>query len=77
MREIRFEEVVIIVIDEKIKFEKKDLKIEDIIIREGSEKVIDLKKWDMIEERKMVMEDIYEKKERIMKKVRGIREVKI
>ena len=49
LRAIRFAEVVIIVLDATIPFEKQDLQIADLIIREGRALVIAFNKWDLIE----------------------------
>ena len=50
LRAIRFAEVVIIVIDATIPFEKQDLQIADLIVREGRALVIAFNKWDLIED---------------------------
>ena len=49
LRAIRFAEVVIVVFDATIPFEKQDLQIADLIIREGRALVIAFNKWDLIE----------------------------
>ncbi|MCF6320952.1 MAG: ribosome biogenesis GTPase Der, partial [Rhizobiaceae bacterium] len=46
LRAIQFAEVVIIVFDATIPFEKQDLQISDLIIREGRAPVIAINKWD-------------------------------
>ena len=51
LRAIRFAEIVIIVLDATIPFEKQDLQIADLIIREGRAPVIAFNKWDLIEDR--------------------------
>ena len=51
LRAIRFAEVVIIVLDATIPFEKQDLQIADLIVREGRAPVIAFNKWDLIEDR--------------------------
>src|SRR5690606_18264979 len=54
LRAIRFAEVVIIVLDATVPFEKQDLQIADLIIREGRAPVIAFNKWDLIEDRQAV-----------------------
>ena len=49
LRAIRFAEVVIVVLDATIPFEKQDLQLADLIIREGRALVIAFNKWDLIE----------------------------
>ncbi|AIJ68721.1 ribosome biogenesis GTPase Der [Brucella suis] len=77
LRAIRFAEVVIIVLDATIPFEKQDLQIADLIIREGRAPVIAFNKWDLIEDRQMVLADLYEKTARLLPQVRGLRAVPI
>ncbi|MCO4318531.1 ribosome biogenesis GTPase Der [Phyllobacterium sp. 21LDTY02-6] len=77
LRAIRFAEVVIIVLDATIPFEKQDLQIADLIIREGRAPVIAFNKWDLVENRQMVLADLREKTDRLLPQVRGIRAVPI
>ena len=77
LRAIRFAEVVIIVLDATIPFEKQDLQIADLIIREGRAPVIAFNKWDLVENRQMVLADLREKTERLLPQIRGIRAVPI
>ncbi|GAB1581218.1 ribosome biogenesis GTPase Der [Phyllobacterium phragmitis] len=77
LRAIRFAEVVIIVFDATIPFEKQDLQIVDLVIREGRAPVIAFNKWDLIENRQEVLADLREKTERLLPQVRGIRAVTI
>ena len=46
---IRFAEVVIVLIDAQTPFEEQDIRITDLVEREGRAIVIGLNKWDMIE----------------------------
>ena len=68
---------MIIVLDATIPFEKQDLQIADLIIREGRAPIIAFNKWDLIEDRQMVLADLYEKTARLLPQVRGIRAVPI
>ncbi|HET7411520.1 MAG TPA: ribosome biogenesis GTPase Der, partial [Pararhizobium sp.] len=77
LRAIRFAEVVVIVLDATIPFEKQDLQIADLVIREGRAAVLAFNKWDMIEDRQAVLADLREKTERLLPQVRGIRAVPI
>jgi GTPase len=49
LRAVRFAEVVVLMIDAQHKFEEQDLRIADLIEREGRALVIAISKWDMIE----------------------------
>ncbi len=77
LRAIRFAEVVVVVLDAQIPFEKQDLQIADLIIREGRAPVIAFNKWDMIEDRQQALADLREKTDRLLPQVRGIRAVPI
>ena len=75
LRAIRFAEVVIIVFDATISFEKQDLQIADLVIREGRAPVIAFNKWDLIDNRQELLAELREKTERLLPQVRGIRAV--
>jgi GTP-binding protein len=77
LRAIRFAEVVIIVLDATIPFEKQDLQIADLIIREGRAPVIAFNKWDMIEDRQAVLAGLREMAERLLPQVRGLQAVPV
>src|SRR5437660_680668 len=48
LRAVRFAEVVVLVIDAQNKFEEQDLRIADLIEREGRALVIAVNKWDLM-----------------------------
>ncbi|WP_208434893.1 GTPase, partial [Bartonella taylorii] len=48
LRAISFAEVVVIVFDATAPFEKQDLQIADLVIREGRAPLIAFNKWDLI-----------------------------
>lgn len=77
LRAIRFAETVVIVFDATIPFEKQDLQIVDLVLREGRAAVIAFNKWDMIEDRQAVLADLREKTDRLLPQARGIRAVTI
>jgi GTP-binding protein len=77
LRAIRFAEVVIIVLDATIPFEKQDLQIADLIVREGRAPVIAFSKWDLIEDRQRVLAELREKTDRLLPQVRGIQAVPV
>jgi GTP-binding protein len=64
LRAIRFAEIVIIVLDATIPFEKQDLQIADLIIREGRAPVIAFNKWDLIDNPQQLLAELREKTER-------------
>ena len=48
LRAIRFAEVVVLMMDAQIRFEEQDLRIADLIEREGRALVIAINKWDLV-----------------------------
>lgn len=77
LRAIRFAEIVIIVLDATIPFEKQDLQIADLIIREGRAPVIAFNKWDLIDNPQELLAELREKTERLLPQVRGIQAVTV
>lgn len=77
LRAIRFAEVVVVVLDSTIPFEKQDLQIVDLIVREGRAPVIAFNKWDLIEDRQAELASLREKTERLLPQIRGIRAVPV
>ena len=75
LRAIQFAEVVIIVFDATISFEKQDLQIVDLIVREGRAPVIAFNKWDLVKDRQKTLEMLREKTARLLPQVRGIQTV--
>ena len=74
---IRFAEIVIIVLDATIPFEKQDLQIADLIVREGRAPVIAFNKWDLIDHPQELLAELREKTERLLPQVRGIQAVPV
>jgi GTP-binding protein len=72
LRAIRFAEVVILLLDATIPFEKQDLHIADLIAREGRAIVIGLNKWDLVEDRTKVWADLRETCDRLLPQIRGV-----
>ena len=77
LRAIRFAEIVVIVFDATIPFEKQDLTIADLIIREGRAPVLAFNKWDLIENRQELLTELREKTTRLLPQVRGLQAVTI
>ena len=68
---------MVIVFDATIPFEKQDLQIVDLIVREGRAPIIAFNKWDLIDDRQAVLADLREKTGRLLPQIRGIRAVPI
>lgn len=71
IRAVKFAEVVVILLDVTIPFEKQDLSIVDLVEREGRAVVIGLNKWDLIEDRGGKLAELREKCDRLLPQVRG------
>jgi GTP-binding protein len=71
-RAIQYAEVVIIMFDATMPFEKQDMHIVDQIIKEGRAPVIAFNKWDLIDDRQKVLKDLHEKAERLLPQVKGL-----
>jgi len=77
LRSIRFAETVVIVFDATIPFEKQDLQLVDLVLREGRAAVLAFNKWDLVEDTQAVLADLREKTDRLLPQARGIRAVPI
>lgn len=77
LRAIRFAEVVIIVLDATIPFEKQDLQIADLIAREGRAPVIAFNKWDLIDTPQETLAALREATTRLLPQLRGIQAVTV
>jgi len=77
LRAVRFAEVVIVVFDATIPFEKQDLQIADLIIREGRAPVIAFSKWDLVEDQQALLKELREKADRLLPQARGLRTVPV
>ncbi|WP_062204690.1 ribosome biogenesis GTPase Der [Aureimonas sp. AU12] len=77
LRAIKYAEVVVVVLDVTIPFEKQDLSIADLIAREGRAPVLAFNKWDLVEDRQAVLADLREKTDRLLPQLRGVKAVTI
>ncbi|WP_112663617.1 ribosome biogenesis GTPase Der [Microvirga flavescens] len=71
LRAVRFAEVVIVLLDATIPFEKQDLSIVDLIEQEGRALVIGLNKWDLVADQPGLLKDLKEKAHRLLPQVKG------
>ncbi|WP_374308321.1 ribosome biogenesis GTPase Der [Methylocella sp.] len=71
LRAIKFAEVVVLLLDATIPFEKQDLTLADLVEREGRALVIGLNKWDLIEHRGAKLSELKEEAARLLPQVKG------
>ncbi|MDB5593193.1 MAG: der [Hyphomicrobiales bacterium] len=71
VRAVKFAEVVVVLLDATIPFEKQDLTIVDLVAREGRALVIGLNKWDLVNDQAKLQE-LREEADRLLPQVRGM-----
>src|ERR671921_67315 len=71
LRAVRFAEIVVVLLDATIPFEKQDLSIVDLVEQEGRALVIGLNKWDLVADQPGLLKDLKEKATRLLPQVRG------
>jgi GTPase len=69
---IRFAEVVILLIDATVAFEEQDLRIADLIEREGRALVLGINKWDLKEAAPGAIAKLHEEADRLLAQVKGV-----
>ncbi|WP_298352151.1 ribosome biogenesis GTPase Der [Rhodoblastus sp.] len=72
LRAVKFAEVVVVLLDATIPFEKQDLTIVDLVAREGRAPVIGLNKWDLIEDKGPKLIELREEADRLLPQTRGV-----
>ena len=72
LRSIQYAEVVVLLLDATMPFEKQDLALADLVEREGRALVIAVNKWDLIEDKQKVLADLREACDRLLPQVRGV-----
>jgi GTP-binding protein len=71
LRAVRFSEVVVLLLDSAIPFEKQDLTIADLAAREGRAVVIALGKWDAVDDPGTRLAKLREEAERLLPQIKG------
>jgi GTP-binding protein len=72
LRSIQYAEIVVLLLDATIPFEKQDLQLADLVEREGRALVIAVNKWDLIEDKNKALADLREECERLLPQLRGV-----
>jgi GTP-binding protein len=71
LRAAKFAEVVVLLLDATIPFEKQDLTLADLAEREGRALVIGVNKWDLIEAKGSKLSELREEAARLLPQVKG------
>jgi GTP-binding protein len=69
---IRFAEVVVVLIDSQTPFEEQDIRIADLVEREGRAIVIAVNKWDLVEREPGAMSRLRAEVDRILPQIKGV-----
>jgi GTP-binding protein len=77
LRSIQYAEIVVLLLDATIPFEKQDLQLADLVEREGRGLVIAVNKWDLVEDKNKALADLREACERLLPQLRGVQLVTI
>ncbi len=72
LRAIQFAEIVVLLLDAEAPFEKQDLQIADLILREGRALVVAVNKWDLVENKDEAARAIREQAERTLAQAPGV-----
>ena len=77
IRAVKFAEVVVLLLDATIPFEKQDLTLADLAEREGRAVVIGLNKWDLIENKSLMAQQLRAEADRLLPQLRGVRVIPV
>src|SRR3954452_368790 len=72
LRAVRFAEVVVLMMDSQNKFEEQDLRIADLIEREGRALVIAVNKWDLVERQPGQIGGLRTEVDHLLPQVKGV-----
>lgn len=71
LRAVRFAEVVVLMMDAERRFEEQDLRIADLVAREGRALVIAINKWDLVDKKGGMISELRADADRLLPQVRG------
>jgi GTP-binding protein len=71
LRAVRFAEVVVVVMDAQNRFEEQDLRLADLVEREGRALVLAINKWDLMERAPSAIGKLRETADHLLPQVRG------
>jgi GTPase len=77
LRAVRFAEVVVLLLDATIPFERQDLTLADLVEQEGRALVIGLNKWDLIDNKSDRARELRAEADRLLPQLRGARVIPV
>jgi GTP-binding protein len=77
LRAVRFAEVVVLLLDATIPFEKQDLTIADLVEREGRALVVGLNKWDLVDDKSGKAQQLRAEADRLLPQLKGTRVIPV
>jgi GTP-binding protein len=77
LRAVRFAEVVLLLLDATIPFERQDLTLADLVEQEGRALVIGLNKWDLIDNKSDKARELRAEADRLLPQLRGTRVIPV
>jgi GTP-binding protein len=77
LRAVRFAEVVVLLLDATIPFERQDLTLADLVEQEGRALVIGLNKWDLIDNKSDKARELRAEADRLLPQLRGTRVIPV
>ncbi|MBV8763856.1 MAG: ribosome biogenesis GTPase Der [Hyphomicrobiales bacterium] len=72
LRAVRFAEVVVLLLDATIPFEKQDLTLASLVEREGRALVIAVNKWDLVSDRPGLLQELRTEASRLLAQLDGV-----
>ncbi|MEP7241287.1 MAG: ribosome biogenesis GTPase Der [Devosia sp.] len=72
LRSIQYAEIVVLLLDATIPFERQDLALADLVYREGRAMVVAVNKWDLIEDKQKTLSELRDKCEELLPQMRGV-----
>ncbi len=77
LRAVRFAEVVVLLLDATVPFEKQDLTLADLVEQEGRAIVIGLNKWDLVDNKSDRARELRAEADRLLPQLRGARVIPV
>jgi GTPase len=77
LRAVRFAEVVVLLLDATVPFEKQDLTLADLVEQEGRALVIALNKWDLIDNKSDKARELRAEADKLLPQLRGTRVIPV